>query len=171
MSKINKVYQKLKIYKPMFTDRPVGCISVMEDKSSCNSNIELMGTYKNIHRQRGYCLEEIRIVLITSQVINEEEKTFDFGSIYDVPKGNKIEIDGQEYIITDKKYHLNGNIDYYIEDKFIKCENYDELYDTVFKQAKDFLNSKREQEEEIMNHEAEKGTGKKKSIWSYFGIR
>jgi hypothetical protein len=167
---MNKVFQKHETYEPIFTDQYLshGFRTDYLTKSDCTKNIELMGIYREYSGHRNYFLENKRGIIIKPKVISMEEKSFDFDSTYDVPKGNKIEIDGQEYIIIDKKYHLNGDIDYYIEDKYIKCGNYEELYEEVAKEVRVYLESKWKLEKE---HEPKEEVEEKKSFWWYFGIR
>lgn len=139
--------------------------------SKYEANVELIGFYKDCKNWRGYDLGDRKIVVINPKVIQEEEKIFDFINSYDVSIGDKIEIEGQEYTVTDKKYQLDGVIDYYIKDRFIKCENYEELYEKVKNETKTYLEGKRELEVECQNQRLETEIDKKKSIWWYFGIR
>lgn len=92
-------------------------------------------------------------------------------SSYDVSVGNKIEIDGQEYIVLDKKYQLNGDIDYFIEDKYIECEGYSEKYKIAKEEAKEKLLEKRQEEQESIESSQSSARGKRKSLWQHLGFK
>lgn len=161
---MNRIHQKYRIYRPTMSEASVIMpydIQVNSPTYSHEKAIEIMGSYrKQKHDIR-------KMVFIASKTVSVEDKIVNFNSSFDVPIDNKIEIDGEEYTIINKTYQLNGDVDYVVEDKFIKCENYDELYNEIREETKNYLLMKRELEDKL----DEKVVDEKKSIWWYFSIR
>ena len=175
MSKIaNRVHQVQKTYKPVLAQQYTTSFGYNVRNYSTQINytpIEIIGAYDANHDRNVYSLSDRIVITIARKIIAEQEKVFDFDSSYDVPIGSKIEIDGQKYAVTDKKYQLNGVIDSYIEDTFLKCVDYDKQYEKIKGEASDLLLEKREKEIEIRSTHTENKAEKKKSIWWYLGIR
>ena len=174
---MNRVNQTYKTYEPRMVDHYIasyygyGNERLASFNTGCEKTTELIGIYKAYKEYRGHLLDDERAVLIMANVLSEEEKLFDFESSFDVPIGSKIEINGQEHTIKNKKYHLNGDIDYFIEDKYIKSTDYEDKYEIVKKQAENHLLNQRELENEYEKKKSEEDIEEKKSIWWYFGIR
>lgn len=168
------MHQVYKTYEPVVSEY-YEAVSHWRPDYSTNLNfgtiIELVGRYKEYKGHRDYQLSDKKIVAITRKILTEEAVVFNFDSLHDIPIGSRIEIDGQEYVINNKKYQLDGDVDYYIEDRFIKCEDFDEQYEAITKEAKGLLSEKWAIEVDIRKKATEEETEKKKSIWWYFGIR
>lgn len=169
----NRVHQVQKTYKPVLSQQYTTSIGYSDRGLFCSKNytpIEIVGTYETTYDGVIYSPSVRMAITIARKIIAEQEKVFNFDSTYDVPIGSKIEIDGQKYAVTDKKYQLNGDIDYYVEDNFIKCVDFDKQYEKVKRKASDLLLEKREKEVVIRDMYTKDKTEKKKSIWWYLGI-
>lgn len=132
--------------------------------------IERLGDYDNYETNYIYDPERVT-VFIVKKVLKEDDVILDFDTVHDIEIGSMIEIDGIEYRVNHKKYQLDGTIDYYMEDKYVKCEDYEDDYKRVKSEASTYLLSKRELEDEHRKQTSEIKTDQKKSIWWYFGIR
>lgn len=90
--------------------------------------IESLGIIREAKSSFRYSPYSDEVVVLLRKEIERKSNVYNFESSYDPIIGDKIILPHGEFKIIDKKYSVDGKVEYFVENFYEKCENYDEIY-------------------------------------------